>query len=348
MALFSGERVGTWSGYPMYGTLYGDVSRSGNTVTISNITCSYSCTNAWGTDGNFWGELRNGYEQLDRTTGLTMSNGSGSQWFYNCSFTVGPTDTFHELNFRTSDGYTVWFNVYFPSGQSAPSTPTCSASSNSSTLVNVSWGVSSLGNPAGTATLYAGTTNNPTELMYTVSTVGTRVFGHDQRTPNTEYFYKAVATNSIGTKTSAVTSAITYPANIVSATVTNNGSTSATISVECGASGSALATELQSSPDGTNWDAVAYNVQGTTQDVVIPNLQPETSYTQRFRVHTTAGNSSVVTVTWTTPPQSKFYCPVNGNTKRVKKLYGSVNGQTKEIKKLYGSVNGQTKLIFKS
>lgn len=348
---FSGQWIGTWAGYPMTGTLTGEVSRSGNTVTLYNLNVSWTATYGSGSDAGAWFSICEGWDgwwELVRGTGLSMGGGSGSKWLGTAtSITVGASDTSHYFTFRSSDGAAIGFGVSFPAGTWAPATPSCSASSNSASLVNVSWGTSDLGSPTGTVSLYTGTTNNPTEFLYSKNTTGTNVFGHDQRTANTTYYYKATASNSVGTVSSAVTSATTYPAGINSVSVSTTDTT-ATFSIDCANSGNALTTKLQKSHNaGATWVDIATDVQGTTVTHTETNLTPETLYTAYFRVTTTAGSSSSVSKSYTTQPKSKFYGSVNGQTKRINKLYGSVNGQTKKITKLYGSVNGQTKLIYK-
>jgi len=347
MAFFSNERVGTWSGTAMYGTLSGNVSRSGNTVTLSSLSCTFKATSAYGSDNNFWSAIYNGDSQLVRSYGLSMSSGSGSKSYSNCSFTVGASDTAHSLKFKTSDGYTVNFTVYFPAGTSTPSTPTCSPSANSATLVNIGWGCSNLGNPAGSVSLYNGTTNDPTNLLQTKTVVGSWTFGNDQRTPNTEYFYKSVATNSIGTKSSNVVSAITYPAGLTSLTVDSVTSDSVTVTAVYAASGNALTTNATCRINGSGtWDNIDTDMQGTTQTYTLGPFLPETTNTVEIRVETTAGTSSAASVTFTTPPPVKFYGSVNDQSELVKKMYGPVNGEAKVIKKLYGSVNGEATLLY--
>lgn len=346
---FSGQAVGNWAGQTIWGTLTGNVSRSGNTVTLSSLTLSMTAASAWGTDNNWWVRIYSGDTQLSSASGLSFNSGSASKGIPNASVGVGATATSHTFNLRTSDGNRVNFTVSFPAGQSAPATPTCTASSNSATLVNITWGTSNLGNPAGTVSLYEGTTNNPTELLYSKTTTGTNVFGRDQRTANTTYYYKATASNSVGTVSSAVTSATTYPAGLTSLTATNVKSTEATLTATFANSGNALTTgvEARINQSGSWNDLGLSDVQGTTQSITLSPFLPETTYTVELRVRTTAGTSSVSSVTFTTPSENKFYGSVNGQAKRITKLYGSVNGQAKKITKLYGSVNGVAKLIYK-
>lgn len=310
------RRTSSWS------TTWSDANA---TLTFNGATkgAAYSYT---GTVGTGWVDLKTVSGYSVSTSGgnysWTFSNPSGG--ILGCSGTIS-----------------------IPAQSYAPTKPTCTASSNSATLINVTWGTTNLGNPAGTTSLYEGTTNNPTELLYSKATTGTSVFGRDQRTANTTYYYKATASNSVGTVSSAVTSATTYPAGINGVGVSTTDTT-ATFSIDCANSGNALTTTLQKSHNaGATWVDIATDVQGTTVTHTETGLTPETLYTAYFRVTTTAGSSASVSKSYSTQPKSKFYGSVNGQTKRITKLYGSVNGQTKKITKLYGSVNGVTKLIYK-
>lgn len=321
---FSNKRVGTWSGTAMYGTLTGNVGRSGNTVTLSSLTCSMSSTSAWGTDNNFWTRIYSGDTQLCNKTGLSMSGGSGSVSLPNASVTVSATATSHTFNLRTSDGYKVSFSVSFPAGTTPPATPTCSAAAQSASLINVAWGISNLGNPTGSVSLYNGTTNNPTNLLQTKTTTGSWTFGNDQRTANTTYYYKATASNSAGSASSSVVSATTYPAGVTSLTVDSVTSDSVTITAVYGASGNALTTDAGCRINGSGtWDTIDTDMQGTTQTYTLGPFLPETTNTVEIRVSTSVGSSPAASVTFTTPPPVKFYGSVNDQSELVKKMYGA-------------------------
>lgn len=302
------------------------------------------------------------YARVDNHTSYTRVKPAGSSLHNtrNFSFTqnvgtgsgsVTYTARFQVYNDAESGGIgnsaTVNFTVTYPAGGSAPATPTVSASATSASVINVSWGTSDLGNPTGTVTLYYGTTNNPTTYLHSKTTTGINIFGHDQRTANTRYYYKATAANTIGSADSSVVSAVTYPAGITSTATDTTTETSARIKVVCAASGSALTTTLQSSTNNTNWTDMATNVQGTTVYLDYTGLTPNTTYTRYLRIHTTAGNSATVTIYFTTLKRAHLYGSVNNQTKLVRKLYGSVNSRSKKILKVYGSVNGVTKLIYR-
>lgn len=345
---FSSERVGTWSGTAMYGTLTGNVGRSGNTVTLSSLSCRFSCSSAWGTDDKFWTRIYNGNTQLCNKTGLTMRSGSGSVSLPNASVTVGATDTSHTFNLRTSDGYKVPFSVSFPSGTTAPTAPTISAAAASDSQIDATYGTTNLGNPAGTVYLYNGTSSNPSTKISSKTAAGNSTYNNTGLTANTTYYYKATASNTVGSASSSVVNATTYPAGITSFTVDSVASDSVTVTVVYGASGNALTTTAGCRINGSGtWDTIDTDMQGTTKTYTLGPFLPETTNTVEIRVSTTVGNSPAASVTFTTLPPVKFYGSVNGSSKRIKKLYGSVNGQTKTIKKVYASVNGQTKLIYR-
>lgn len=396
----------------------GTWSDSGAKLTFNGTTKSASYSYS-GTVGTSWVNLKS------NITGYSVSTSGGT---YSWSFTNPNGGVL-----ACSGTLTV------PSQATAPTAPTISVATASSSQINVTYGTTNLGNPSGTVYLYNGTSSSPSTQISSKTTTGNSTYNNTGLTANTKYYYKATASNSAGSASSSVVNATTLPAgissitggsltsssivltlvyassgsaltttaqistnnsswsdtsmtnvqgttktysitgltantsytryfrvhtsagnsgvksftwatkpaDITSATTTNIGETTATVAVACGASGSAATTDLQISSDNTNWTTVASNVQGTTVDVPLTGLTPNTSVTRYFRVHTVYGNTSTVTVTFTTLKVAHFYGSVNGQTKRIKKLYGSVNGQTKEIKKLYGSVNGETKLIYR-
>lgn len=339
--------IGRWAGQPWTATLTGNVSRSGNTVTLSSLTCTTYAAKAWGSDSSPVFMIKNsGGGELTRHTGMTMSNGRGSFNFNNVSVSVGATATSYTFKFYCSDnGVNHNFTVTFPSGATAPGTPSCSTAVRSSSRIDVTYGISNLGNPSGSVSLYNGTTSNPTNQLQSQTYTGSWTYSDTNKTANTTYYYVAKASNSVSTTTSGVKSATTLPAGISSiSSVTTD--TTATFSVACASSGGALTTTLQRSTNNSTWTDVATNVQGQTISTTLTGLSANTSYTIYFRVRTSAGVSDTSSHSYKTKESHFFYGSVSGKTKRIKKLYGSVNGKTKEIKKLYASVNGKTKRIF--
>lgn len=198
---FSNRQVGTWSGQRMYGTLTGNVSRTGNTVTLSGLSCRFTATGGYGSDVNYWSGIYNGNTQLTRSTGLSMSNGSGTKSYSNVSITVGATDTSHTFNFRTSDGYRVDFTVSFPSGQTAPNTPTISISSLGVGEATISYGTTSFGTAgSGTVYLYMATDNSFSDEVEIASktTTGQSLSVVKNLSVKTTYYFRSRATSSVG------------------------------------------------------------------------------------------------------------------------------------------------------
>lgn len=304
---FSNQWIGTWNGYAMSGTLTGEVSRSGNTLTIYNLNCTWTAAGGWGSDGDAWFAIYDGWDSWNLLggveSGLSMSGGSGSKWMGSRSVWVADADTSHCFTFRSKDGANISFCVSFPANTWGPATPTCTPTASSASLININWGITDLGNPAGSVSLYNGTTNNPTNLLQTKTATGSWTFGNDQRTANTRYYYKATATNSVSSASSAVASAVTLPAGISSITGSSLTASSIVLSLVFNSSGSALTTTVQVSPNNSTWtDTSLTDVQGTTQTYGVTGLNANTQYTRYFRVHTTAGNSAVKSFTWTTKP----------------------------------------------
>lgn len=303
---FSGKQIGTWSGHPMIGKLTGDVSRSGNTVTLSNLNCTWTATYGYGSDSGAFFRICDGWDgwnELVRATGLSMKNGSGSKWIGSCSVSVGTTDTSHSFTFRSSDGAGISFTVYFSSGATAPTAPTISAAAASGSQINVTWGTTNLGNPTGTVYLYNGTSSSPSTQISSKTTTGNSTYNNTGLTANTKYYYKATASNTAGSASSSVINATTYPAGITSITGGSLTSSSIVLSLVFASSGSALTTTAQVSSNNTNWNNTSLtNVQGTTKTYSVTGLNANTQYTRYFRVNTTVGNSASKSFTWTTKP----------------------------------------------
>lgn len=307
--------------------------------------------------------------QVNVTWGTTnLGNPSGTVYLYNGTSSSPST----QISSKTSTGNSTYNNTGLTANTKYyyKATATNSAGSASSSVVNATTlpaGISSItggsltsssivltlvfasSGSALTTTAQISTNNSSWSDTSMTNVQGTTktypVSGLTANTSYTRYFRVHTSAGNSGVKSFTWA---TKPADITSATATNIGETTATVAVACGASGSAATTDLQVSSDNTNWTTVASNVQGTTVNVPLTGLTPNTSTTRYFRVHTVYGNTSTVTVTFTTLKIAHLYGSVNSETKRVKKLYGSVNNQTKEIKKFYGSVNGETKLIYRA
>ena len=127
---------------------------------------------------------------------------------------------------------------------------------------------------------------------------------------------------------------------------------SVTLSYTTQADGGYYAKNIQYSLDnGTNWTtAVTLNTGSvSTGTFTISGLAPNTAYTVKNRISTTAGEINGTDLTFTTLETSKFYGSVNGKSKKITTLYGSVNGKTKLVKKLYGAdSNSKSVLVYQA
>lgn len=241
--------------------------------------------------------------------------------------------------------------IVIPSQQVAPNTPTVSvASNNTSNSLDITWGTSSFGNPnTGTAYIYSGTSASPTQMQYSKTTTGNSLWTNTGLAANTKYYYRARAKNTADLWSSYSADA-TGVVRAAPATVSLSSydSASATISYSASADGGYYDRYIQYSLDGTNWSN-AVTITGGSADsgtFTVSGLNPDTAYTIRTRMTTTAGSLNGSSISVTTKPAVAIYGSVNGQTKKIAKLYGSVNGETKLIKKLYASVNGVTKKVY--
>lgn len=366
---FSNQTVGTWSGYTMTGTLTGNVGRSGNTVTLSSLSCTFKATSAWGTDSGYWSAIYNGNTQLTRSNGLSMSNGTGSKSYSNVSITVGAADTSHQFNFRTSDGKTVYFTVYFPSGQTEPATPTISAVLNADETVSVTWGTTNLGNPTGTVKLYGDTNADPSTELASKSTTGNTTFTHTGLNPGTTYYYKAYASNSVGNKTSSIVSVTTPEHAKLYGSV--NGQTKrvkklygpiGVVNITNWSLGSQTIVPGFDPTTMTALDDMAGELTADITSIAVTytasghKLKADVNLSDGKVIHyITDGPVELLTVV----RLARLGCDASiVSGWRANDSYPSTNlsdtvtitstytSKSKKIKKLYGSVNGQTKLIY--
>lgn len=235
--------------------------------------------------------------------------------------------------------------------QTAPNTPSVSASVTSDDALSVTWGTSSFGNPSsGTVYLYGGTSASPTTQLTSKTTTGDSTSSRTGLAANTKYYYRSRAKNTadLWSSYSSDATATTKAAapTITAGTATHN---SIELNYSQSADGGADTKYVEYSLDGNTWVTGATLTGGAaaTGTFTITGLSPATTYSIQTRTRTASGSSAGPTLSVTTARDVKLYGSVNDQTEEVQKLYGPVNGQTKLIKKLYGSVNGLTKLIYR-
>lgn len=119
---FSGAIVDYWSlaNNYIYGTLTGDVIRSGNTVTLTNMTLALSSRfTSYGTDNMYF--IVNGTRTDFYVNAGSGTTNLGSYSLSSTSFSVGTSDTSATVSWVGNTGtYSGSFNVSFPAGGTAP------------------------------------------------------------------------------------------------------------------------------------------------------------------------------------------------------------------------------------
>lgn len=238
----------------------------------------------------------------------------------------------------------------FPGTQTPPDTPTVSVATNSYKALNITWGTASFGNPStGTVYLYYGTSASPTTQATSKTTTGNSLLTMDILNANTKYYYRSRAKNTDDLWSSYSSDAIgVTKAKAATVTLDSYSTTVIAIDYSTEADGGEYTKTLEYSLDGSTWatGATISSSAATTGAFTITGLTPNTSYTVRTRMTTTAGSTVGDSISVTTMPIGKIYGSVNGQAKQIRKMYGPVNGQAKKIVKIYGSVNGSAKLIY--
>lgn len=197
--LLDGATLGTWSGYTRYVYLSGDVSRSGNVVTLSNLQYHFSATGAAAYGYNETLYIKQGSSILSSTSTQWRFTGGTSPTINlnNASTTVGASDTSLVLSLGCdNETVTADFTITFPAGYTAPDTPTVRVVSSTATSVTIEYGTTSFGNPnTGTVYLYQGTTSTPTAQAESKTATGLTQTTITGLTAGVTYYFRARAYN---------------------------------------------------------------------------------------------------------------------------------------------------------
>ena len=359
----------------MMGTLTGDVTRSGNTVTVSsvvlNIAWSRQAYGSWS-----WTFAVGGVSNTQ-----TISPMSWAMPIPNFSLGVNPGDTSAIISWSSSDGYSGSFTIFFPSGASAPqglgvafNSSTYNSITTTSTLT--SWGSGYSGTPnleqiicspeatssywenwprvvkqnATSSLSVTGAINNANKSFYLVADIDIKgcldykIAGYASTTAGDTRAYDDTLRHLPPAPVTVTNQNTGVPYNaghVLVAMIITGGSSSVNYDKE-------VITQARYSTDGgTTWSAWENAGKGTPwtpveYDMILP-------YHTEIKVQAKqiyfGEASEVSTVTFSTR-RFPLYGSVDGQSRIVKKLYGPVNGQSKKIKKLYGSVNGKSKLIY--
>lgn len=368
---FSDTVIGYWSSSnnTQWGTLTGDVSRSGNTVTLSNLalttTTRYS---SWGTSNDY-------IEIAGTGTNITVSFGSGSTssgpyYLNNASLTVGASDTSATVSWgywgqgeKTGEGT---FTISFPSGQSAPTGIAIANLSSGTNTVSATVSVTGWGGAGDATTRYRELqvwTFNDSSLveprryaqtygntLSSTITVDNNSLGTLTLTPNTKYTVGIWASNGTyntgSQRRGTVVTLAEAPTVSVSAVTTD----SITISYSQSADGGYYEKTIQYSLDGGNtWVTGATIASGaaTTGTFTISGLVSGASYAIQTRATTSAGNTAGSTITaQTTPAEGTtigFYGPASGLSAKTWKFYGAAPSM--EVTGVTGSIDSGAETV---
>ena len=315
-----------------YATLTGTVTRSGNTVTLSNLVCNikilyliqcsgYSNEYYITTSASDTAKLSTtGVKTWDFSISASERPYSEDLSMGNMSFSVAASDTSKTFYLRcTSLEYDqIPFTVTFESGETAPTTPTVSATSVAESSITMSYGTTSFGNPnSGTITLYGSTRAYPiSTVLASEQTTGTSSYIWSSLTPNTRYYTKAVAENTAGLSTvSSVYGTVTLPPTASLSYIGLSGTTASfTYSTpnQGGAYDMILKYQLDSGNSVTVDTLTGSGIKTGTFDISNLSLG---QHTITISLTTAAGEVVSNTVTFTvTEPGPKLYGPVLGVT----------------------------------
>lgn len=355
MATFlDGEIVDYWSSSSnyVYGTLTGDVSRSGNTVTLSNLEIAleprYSSTGSSNWDFQINGEtvFDGRIDAPPRTLSLD-----------DVSFSVGATQTSKSVSWRGPNGtYSGSFTVTFPAGSSGPSGGYISSKIPGPDYVTMTGGITN--NGTGATKTYvelvlltrayteAGIPQrfekfNTMSATKTITNSSATSAGGFTITPNTRYYAGIYADNGIDTYRYDGGTVVTK-AEAPTIELTSVEGDEATFSYSQSADGGYYTKYVEYSLDGGSSWTTAATISGTSASsgtFTISGLTSGTTYTIKTRTRTTAGSSTAPDIEFTIGAV-KGVVPVNGTLTELGSILGSVDGTATQITKILYSKNG--------
>lgn len=367
---FSNQTIWYWgsTAYLVQGTLTGDVTRSGNTVTLSNMRMALSwppyASGAWDVSFSLNGT---------QVYAARLSAGTGSIGLNNISFTVGTTATSANVSWSSSDGYSGSFTVSFPSGGTAPTGLATQVTARTWNSATMKTSVSSWGTGAGPnqLVLHIGPTyNNETYLrqaeasyspftatINNSSTSGSHT-AFTMKGCHTLYPYIYAYNGTLDAKTWG--SAFYLPPAPLQTlsksaeSYAGSNKSNATISITGGNSTNnnnvTVTTQYRySTNNGSTWTAWTSAGTGSPWITKTASFQVpcNTSIQVQARQVYQSLNSDVKSLTFTSmKTPARLYIPVNSKSKLTRKLYIGVNGRSEKVIKLYKGVGGRAKLVY--
>lgn len=298
---FEGAYLGYWNSVEnhFYGSLYGDVVRNGNTVTLTNMSLS-----AW-TRYSSWGTMNFSLTINGTTTWFTASP-SGSYAMNATSFSVSPEQTSANVGWYTSDGASGSFAVYFPAGVTPPTglNVTGITSTTDSFTANVSitgWGIGS-GTRYRELQVWTNSSSGLVEPKKYQPQVDNELSGNITANnssagqlviqPNTTYVIGAYATNgSANTGSIRFAQATTKPLAPASCVLTATGSDTATLSITSPSQGSGVTMTAYYKINNGQYVSAGTITSGGTITKQLTGLTPNTAYTVTAYISNISGNS---------------------------------------------------------
>ena len=375
---FSNQIIWYWgsTAYPVRGTLTGNVSRSGNTVTLSGMNLALSwppyASGTWSVSFTVNGT----------TTSRSMSANTANFGVNNTSFGVGATETSHTVGWSSSDGYSGSFVVTFPSGATSPSGGSVTYNSCTWNSVNItskvsSWGSGYSGTPnleqivvnsgatssnwqtkgrivkqnatSGTSSTQSVTNANASLVLdggitvkgctsFKVAMWGSTNIGNTNAFDNTTRYTPPAPLQSfiVGTQSYAGNNRANIPLTIVGGTSTNNNNVNVDFQYR---------TNINNQGWGA-WTSMGSGTPWTSKTATITVACNASVQAQARQVYQSQASETKSVSTTAIKAPATTYVSVNGKSKKAQKAYISVGGKAKKVTKIYTSVNGKSKLVY--
>ena len=346
------EHLEDWAGVDgIYLTYTADVSRSGNTITVSNQHVTWSKRGLSAAYGYAYSLYLDRNDNGSWTRQQTVWSGSMRFDYYDYpdydwypsdfTFTADTSSTSRQFRFLNSDGDgVIYFDFTFPQGYTAPDTPTVNITSDVDSLA-ITWGTASFGNPSsGTVYLFGSPSNPPTTQLASKTTTGNTTYNYTSLDSNTMYYFISYADN--GQKVSAtVKKNRATKALAPTVSVDSVSGDSITIAYTTATDGNAYAKTLEYSLDGgTTWVTGATVSTGTATGgtYTITGLSPGQIYVINTRVRTTIGTTTGATLSTTTGPNTPSVTAQSDSPTSIQIAYleDAFNSSTGRKLDLYG------------
>lgn len=353
---FSNEYVDWWSNSNnrVYGTLTGDVSRSGNTVTLSNLRLALTPTQT------SWGTSSFSFTVGGTTTTQTISAPPTTIALNDAQISVGATQTSATVSWSGPEN-SGSFSISFPAGVTPPTNLAISnivpGTDGFTATVSVSgWGTggTTSGRLKELSVCTSASASQRKKVQVREDTLATEITVDNTAalsdgaaftiTPNTAYYLTEWASNgATGTGNSAFTSVVTK-ANAPTVSLDSVSGDTATINYSAEADGGQYPKVVEYSlDDGATWQTGTTISTGaaTSGSFTISGLVPG-SQTVKTRVTTTAGSTLgddlIINTTFTNAVSA------TGQARISRSVVAAIAGQTRISKATVSDIIGEARI----